>query len=130
MKKALLEWLTDLLRPWFVPLEDYQHVQYVCWGAEAYIRRLNETQLELLNEIYSRDLQTYEKLGASTEFKTTTYTQHDTREEVYQVAMRVPHIRFISLRDPTRIHRDVIEFSVARLTTAFVKHIRSQLFKI
>lgn len=129
MKKFILETLTALLEPWFVPREDYQWIQGVRWSLEQYADRLQQDYVDLMDSYYSRSFQQLEEYGQDIKAEYVETERIDLREMLYSYHFRIPNKRFVTLIDLTRLHKNVKQETIARLTKAFEKHMQQNLFR-
>lgn len=135
MKKALLEWITELLSPWFMPVIEFDECQMRCWHRVDAIEHSRSAVVEelheLMNHSYERGYKTYERVADDTAlelFKMPDIYDVDFPSMRYQFIL--PRHAWKTTIDTEREHDLIKQDVVRRLTKHFEAHIKEHLFKI
>lgn len=136
MKQAFVNWLADILAPWFIPREDYDAVQErqsrAIWQAKEADRiadrAVRETH-ELLTKSYEgyRPFEHYADRAEVREFR---HKDVSLPGETWGWSIRLDDMRFYTMCDPKREFVRIKEHAADQLTQKFRQHIREKLFAL
>ena len=128
VKKAFMEWLGELLSPWFTTREDYSQVHSLLWRSRETERRAVAESREVLDRIYVNRYQPFEEcIDAKVDFEKSFNDIHF-QGCVLRWQVRLADRWFICTFDPKKEINRIQEHVIDELANAFKAHVSKQLF--